>query len=194
MHNGRTKLLKKWKWIFVSISILLFLGATYAVYMEEWSNFHAITPGKAYRSGETDRDELEYYVAKYNIKSILNLQGIRASDQHYRDEIAVCRERDLAHYDLQLSADKEPSRDTIDQLICIFKVAPRPILIHCKAGSDRAGLAAAIWKVVVDGESKRLAAEHLCLRYGHLPFGSATAMDDFFADWQPTDRCRATCK
>ena len=185
MRNGKTKLGKKGKWVLVSLSVLLFLAAGYAVCMEEWGNFHAITPGKAYRSGETDRDELEYYVAKYNIKSILNLQGIRASDQHYRDEIAVCRERDLAHYDLRLSADKKPSGDTIDQLISIFKVAPRPILIHCKAGSDRAGLAAAIWKVVVDGESKRLAAEHLSIRYGHLPFGAATAMDDFFAEWEP---------
>jgi undecaprenyl-diphosphatase len=185
MHDGKTKLGKKGKWVLALLSVLLFLTASYAVYMEEFGNFHTITPGKAYRSGEMDRDELEYYVAKYNIKSILNLQGIRASDQHYRDEIAMCRERDLAHYDLRTSADKKPSRDTIDQLICIFRAAPRPILIHCKAGSDRAGLAAAIWKVVVDRKSKRLAAEHLSIRYGHLPFGATTAMDDFFAEWQP---------
>ena len=185
MRNGKTKLGKKGKWVLVSLSVLLFLAASYAVYMEEWSNFHAITPRIAYRSAEVDRDELEYYVAKYKIKSILNLQGIRASDQHYRDEIAVCRERGLAHYDLRLSAEKKPSRHTIDQLICILKVAPRPILIHCRAGSDRAGLAAAIWKVVVDGKSKRLAAEQLSIRYGHLPFGATTAMDHFFGEWQP---------
>jgi protein tyrosine/serine phosphatase len=183
MRTGRTKLLKKW--IFVSISVLLFLAAGYAVDMEEWGNFHTITPGKAYRSAELDRDELEYYIAKYNIKSILNLQGIRTSDYHYRDEIAVCRKLALAHYDLQLSADKKPSRGTIDQLIRIFKVAPRPILIHCRAGSDRTGLAAAMWKVIVDKESKGLAAEQLSIRYGHLPFGAATAMDDFFEEWRP---------
>ena len=106
----------------------------------------------------------------------------------------MCRERGPAHYDLGLSADKKPSRDTIDQLISIFKVAPRPILIHCKAGSDRPGLVAAIWKVIVDGESKGLAAEQLSIRYGHLPFGAATAMDDFFAEWQPTNHCRTTYK
>jgi protein tyrosine/serine phosphatase len=185
MRNPKTKLGKKGKWVLALLFVLLFFTASYAVYMEECGNFHAITPGKAYRSGETDRDELEYFVAKYNIKSILNLQGIRASDHHYRDEIAVCRECDLAHYDLRLSADKKPSKDKVDQLICIFKAAPRPILIHCRAGSDRAGLAAAIWKVVVDGESKGLAAEQLSIRYGHLPFGATTAMDDFFGEWQP---------
>lgn len=185
MRKGRTKLGKKGKWVLVPLSILLFLTESYAVYMEEWSNFHPITPGEAYRSAEADRDELEYYVAKYNIKSILNLQGTRASDQHYRDEIGVCWERGLVHYDLRLSADKKPSRDTMDQLICIFKVAPRPILIHCKAGSDRTGLVAAMWKVIVDKEPKGLAAEHLSIRYGHLPFGAATAMDDFYVEWQP---------
>jgi protein tyrosine/serine phosphatase len=153
--------------------------------LEVWGNFHPITPGEAYRSAELDRDDLEYYIRKYNIKSILNLQGHRTGDHHYRDEVAVCRELDLAHFVLSLSAGTKPSAELVDELLNIFEVAPRPILIHCKFGADRTGLAAAMWKVIVDGEEKRLASRQLSIRYFHLPFGAATAMDESFQEWEP---------
>jgi protein tyrosine/serine phosphatase len=184
MRKDRLKLVMKRG--LAPLAVLLFLGAGAAVYMEEQGNFHSITPGEAYRSAQLDRDELEYYVRKYHIKSILNLQGARGpDDRHYSDEITVCRELGLAHYDLELCADEKPSKNETDQLIHIFKVVPRPILIHCKAGADRTGLAAALWKVIVDGEPKSLAARQLSIRYFHLPIGAATAMDEFFEEWQP---------
>jgi protein tyrosine/serine phosphatase len=184
MHKDRMKLVMKRG--LAPLAVLLFLGAVSAVYMEEWGNFHAITPGEAYRSARLDRDELEYYIGKYHIKSILNLQGARGpDDRYYSDEVTVYRELGLAHYDLELCAKEKPSKEETDQLIHIFKVAPRPILIHCKAGADRTGLAAAMWKVIVDGEPKSLAARQLSIRYFHLPFGAATAMDEFFEEWQP---------
>ena len=46
-------------------------------------------------------------------------------------------------------------------------------------------LAAALWKVYVDGEPKALARKQLSLRFGHFPIGPTSALDDFFKRWQP---------
>jgi len=152
-------------------------------YLEEQGNFHAITPGEAYRSAQMDRDELEYYLGKYHIRSVINLRGRAAGQPWYEEEVKVCRELGVGHYDVVLKADELPPQEEIGYLIALFKHVPRPVLIHCRAGSDRSGLAAAIWKVVVDGASKQEAQRQLSLLYGHLPFGPTQVMDQFLDQW-----------
>jgi len=176
---------KKAKWIFIILTAVLFLPASYFIYMEEQGNFHAITPGEAYRSAQLDGDELKHYIRKYNIKSIINLRGKRTGRSWYQEELEICKRYGSRHYDLSIPADKSPSREQLKTLRHLFENAPRPILLHCKAGADRAGLAAALWKVVVDREPKALARKQLSLRFGHFPIGPTSALDDFFNIWQP---------
>jgi protein tyrosine/serine phosphatase len=164
---------------------LLLSTAIYFLYMEEQGNFHPITPGEAYRSAQLDKDEFQYYIGKYNIKSIVNLRGEHPDEPWYAEEIKVCAQSNVRHYDLALSSSHEPAEEDVRKLIDIFENAPRPLLIHCLAGADRSGLAAAIWKVVVDKEPKSVAEKQLSLFYGHLPIGKTTAMDRFFNKWNP---------
>jgi protein tyrosine phosphatase (PTP) superfamily phosphohydrolase (DUF442 family) len=177
----------------VKVLALVLVAATLAGgprfwYLESQGNFHPITPGKAYRSAQLDRDELEYYIGKYGISSVINLRGRQNDDISYSDEIKVCRERHIAHYDLALSAGKSPRMSSINELLAMFEKAPRPVLIHCRAGADRAGLAAALWKMVVDGATKAEAKKQLSLWYGHLPLGPTQALDAFLEKYQMTDR------
>jgi protein tyrosine/serine phosphatase len=172
--------------IIVLAAVLFLTPASYfGLYMQVQGNFHPITAGEAYRSAKLDRGKLEYYVKKYNIKSIVNLLG---EDQHkswYREEIQVSAEHDVKHYDISLSATHEPTEEDARKLVEIFKNAPRPVLIHCKGGSDRSGLAAAMWKVIVDKEPKSEAQKQLSILYGHFPIGKTSAMDRFFQHWDP---------
>ena len=64
------------------------------------------------------------------------------------------------------------------ELVEFLRDAPKPLLIHCRAGSDRTGLACAIY-VAARGGSYHDAQEQLSLYYGHFPyFGSKSmAMD-----------------
>lgn len=114
---------------FVSL-VIISLVCPY-VYMEEQGNFHEITPGEAYRSAQLDRDELEYYIKKYSIKSILNLRGENFDAPWYIEELQVSSELNVKHYDIALSATHEPIDEDVRKLIEIFKSAQRPILIHC---------------------------------------------------------------
>jgi protein tyrosine/serine phosphatase len=171
----------------ISAIILLFvflLSASCFLYMEE-GNFHTITYGEAYRSAQLDADELEYYMKKYNIKSMVNLRGKNPEASWYREETNISAEHNVKHYDISLSSSREPAEEDISRLIEIFKSASRPVLIHCQAGADRSGLAAAIWKVTVDKESKSEAEKQLSIFYGHLPIGKTIAMDRFFNKWNP---------
>jgi undecaprenyl-diphosphatase len=167
------------------MALLVFLGATYLLNMEEQGNFHAITYGEAYRSAILDRDELEHYVKEYEIKSIVNLLGRHSNESWYREEIEVSGDHNIKHYDLSLPATREPTDEDVRKLMEIFKNAPRPVLIHCKAGADRSGLAAAMLRVIVDKESKSEAEKELSILYGHIPVGKTIAMDQFFENWNP---------
>lgn len=176
---------QKTKWLFIFLTAVLFLPASYFIYMAEQGNFHPITKEESYRSAQLDRDELKHYIGKYNIKSIINLRGQRAGRSWYQEELEMCNQCGVRHYDLSIPADKSPSAEQLAALRHLFENAPRPLLLHCKAGADRSGLAAALWKVVVDKEPKALARKQLSLRFGHFPIGPTSALDDFFKKWHP---------
>jgi protein tyrosine/serine phosphatase len=173
--------------IFLAALVLLMLppAGYFGVYMQVQGNFHPITAGEAYRSAKLDRDELEHYIKKYNINSIVNLLGEDARKLWYQEELQVSAEHNIKHYDISLSATHEPTDEEARRLVEIFKTAPRPVLIHCKGGSDRSGLAAAMWKVIVDKEPKSEARKQLSILYGHFPLGKTSAMDHFFEHWNP---------
>jgi len=173
-------------WVLIILAGILFLvGISYIVYFEEGGNFHTITPHEAYRSGEMDSDELEYYIKKYDIKSILNLRSDEPNAAWFRDERRICVEHNLTCYYITLSVTNEPSKADLDKIVGVFHSAPRPILIHCKQGADRTSFVAAMWKVIVDKESKAEAKKQFSFIYFHLPIGRVAVLDHFFKKWQP---------
>ena len=59
-----------------------------------------------------------------------------------------------------------------------------PILMHCKAGADRAGAASAIWLMVMMDGDRATASQQLSPEYGHIP-ALAPEMDELVALFQP---------
>ncbi len=183
---GPTKSIISWrKFIIAAVSLLFILAGSLFLYIKEQGNFHTITPGEAYRSAQMDRDELEYYINKYSLKSIVNLRGKNPGSDWYIEEVTVSSEHGVVHYDIALSASRELTAKEMQALVAIFNSAPRPILIHCKSGADRSGLVSAMWKVIVDKKSKTEAKKQLSILYGHIPIGPTSAMDHFFEKWRP---------
>jgi undecaprenyl-diphosphatase len=171
-----------------TLGVLAVLFAARVWYLEEQGNFHAITVGEAYRSAQLDRDELAHYVRKYGIRSIINLRGRRPEKAWYREEIATARELGVQHFDFGgIGATRAPSPRQVHELLELFAMAPRPVLLHCQAGADRSGLAAALWKTMIDGAPASEARRQLSLRYGHVPVGPTTVLDAFFDHWNPAE-------
>jgi protein tyrosine phosphatase (PTP) superfamily phosphohydrolase (DUF442 family) len=167
--------------IWTSVVVAL-LGLGFNLYVEEQGNFHVVSPGELYRSGQLDRDELNRYIRRYHIRTIINLRGRSPGAGWYRAEIELARKAGISHLDYNLSATSEVPAATLDRIIEAMRRAPKPILIHCQAGADRSGLIAAVWRLAAKKDAPARAFRELSSLYGHFPYlGSGTgAMDRSF--------------
>lgn len=145
-------------------------------------NFHAVRDGVLYRSAQLSKGDFASVVRRYGIKSVLNLRGAHAGESWYDDEIAASGELGLAHYDYPLSAKRLVTRQQIAQILDIVRAAPKPLLVHCKSGADRAGLVAALYRFALAGATAEQADRELSLIYGHFPYltSRSGAMDESF--------------
>ncbi len=94
-EEGKGKMTIKKKIAIAVSALLLLVSAGYFLYIEEQGNFHPITHGEAYRSAQLDRDEFEYYIRKYAIRSIVNLRGRNPDAPWYREEKMVSAENNI---------------------------------------------------------------------------------------------------
>ena len=155
---------------------------TYLGGLQLTGNVHTIEPGLAYRSAELSRSDLESIVKLHHIKSIVSLVRPAPQEAWYRNELAVSAEYKLTRYELPLSANKELTAKQLQQLVALLEEAPRPVLIHCKRGADRSGLAAAIFEYGIASRSAAESGRQLSLWYGHFPYlwSRTGAMDASF--------------
>lgn len=150
-------------------------------------NFHPVIEGEAYRSAQPSAADLERYVQAYGIKTVINLRGENDGAQWYEDELSTSQRLGVNHVDFRMSAKRELSQDEAAKLIQVLEGAQRPILIHCRAGSDRSGLASALYVAAVKHGKEEDAEGHISLRYGHisLPVSETYAMDRTFEALEP---------
>ena len=62
----------------------------------------------------------------------------------------------------------------------------KPVLIHCKSGADRTGLAAAIYLLTEGGKTLDQAERQLSLRYIHLKRTSTGILDQVLRSYRAT--------
>ena len=165
----------------VCIGLVLCASAGFYEYLKVSGNFHIVEQGHVYRAGQLNGAELEQTISSYGIRSVLNLRGAFPGEAWYDNEIAVSRTNGIAHYDYGLSAERFVSVAQAKEILLAIRNAPKPILIHCKSGSDRTGLVSALY-LFSRGVDAKSAERELSLRFGHFPYlvGETGAMDDSF--------------
>jgi hypothetical protein len=118
---------------------------------------------------------------RYHISTVINMRGGSQENRFYREELAECARHGVAHIDIPFSARFLPPPKRLDALFTAFDSGSYPMLFHCAGGSDRSGLAATIYlseyRHVPLDEAERT---ELTWRYGHIAWGQAHAMNDFF--------------
>jgi protein tyrosine/serine phosphatase len=155
-------------------SVLLYFGL-----LQIDGNFHTVAAGKLYRSAQPSAGDLAVYARTLGIKSVINLRGQHQGEPWYDDEMRVSNELGLFHADIALSARRELSAAQLSSLEKALRDAPAPILIHCKSGADRTGLAAALYVLEVLHLPVETASAQLSWVYGHWPYlGSGSAAMD----------------
>ena len=150
-------------------------------------NFHEVIPGEYYRAGQLSDGDISKYKTKYGIKSILNLRGENLDEEWYQKEVAEAKAAGVEHLDFRMSAKRELTKEQAIELIEVMKNAPKPMLVHCRAGSDRTGLASAVYVAGIKKLDEEFAESQLSVWYGHfyLVINNVSAMDDTFERLEP---------
>ena len=145
-------------------------------------NVHAVEEGKLFRAAQLSSDHLKALIRDEGIKTIINLRGENPQEKWYRDELDAATNLGVHYVNLPLSANQEPDDATLKTLIDTMRKAAQPALIHCEAGADRSGLASALYRFVIAGDTPEQAARQLSFRYGHFPWLTSRtgAMDRAF--------------
>lgn len=143
-----------------------------------YNNLHAL-PGGLYRCSQPSPGQIRKYHRKYGIKTIINLRG--ADDtRRYALEAQVCEELGIQLIDFKgIMSRSAPYTEVLQKAQTLFDEMAYPALIHCKSGADRAGFAAALYRMFRLNEPVDAAIRELALKYGHLK-GSKTGILDFF--------------
>lgn len=175
-----------WRGCVWSVLGLVLAGGIYLGVEQLIGNFHTVVPGELYRSAQLDTRDIEKIKAEYGIKTIINLRGATPAPWH-ADEVATSNRLGIKHIDFALSAGRELTDAQVDDLLDILQNAPKPILVHCKGGADRSGIASALYLAVIAKAGEEAAEWQLSLFYGHFPFpfAPAWAMDETFERLEP---------
>ena len=154
-------------------AIIVLVGAMTASWIlrRPWfeKNLAVMDSGLVIRSAQPTT-QLADWALRYRLKSVLNLRGGGPGDWWYGNEIASARESGIAYYDLPMSATRRPTRRELLQLIDLLESCSYPLLIHCKSGADRTGLASALYRMVRRGEPPENALTSFSIEFGHIPF------------------------
>jgi tyrosine-protein phosphatase SIW14 len=105
-----------------------------------------------YRSEQPTYQEFKY-LNQFGIKSILNLRA------NHNDSNLI-KNNNLEKYSVKITTNNI-TEDNIIASLKIINAAKKPLLIHCKHGSDRTGIVVAMYRIVFENWTKENAIDEL---------------------------------
>jgi tyrosine-protein phosphatase SIW14 len=170
----------------MGLALAVFLiFAPYLYYRYSWEHGKRLRPideGRVYRSGLLSADGFRDAIARYRIKTVINLMeenqdpALRADRFHAisTHESELCKDLgvDFKFIFVELS-DNRPGNEALPAIAEFRKImddeSSYPVLIHCKAGLHRTGVMAAIYRMEYDHWSRADAMRELRANgFGHF--------------------------
>lgn len=164
-------------------AVLLVLAAAflaYSLYIFAGPNAHAVLAGRVYRTAQLSGPALASHLRDKQIRTVINLRGHCPDLEWYRNEAEAIVAAGASQEDITLSANRLPAPVELRRLIEVLDRSQYPVLLHCKQGADRTGLASAVVLLLYTDASLRRARMELWPHRGHFPVARTVAMDDFF--------------
>ncbi len=117
--------------------------------------FKPVTEGKVYRSGVIPPDELPDYIAKNNIKSVIDLRfpgtdnlvdNPEVPDELRAEKDAIAKLEGVTYFNI--GSDQVPEQEVVDRFLEVMDDSTNyPVLIHCYHGEGRAVLFSSIYRM-----------------------------------------------
>lgn len=137
-------------------------------------NLHALGRN-AFRSAQPAPYQLAALQRK-GLRTVVCLRGERESGS-WQLEKEACRLLGLELVELRVRSRGAPEKELLLGMREFFARLEHPVLFHCKAGADRAGLVAALYLMLHEGVSAAQALRQLSPAYGHFRFAKTGILD-----------------
>ncbi len=159
---------KKGTIFFAAIGIAFLTFSLYYIFFSD--RIDTVIEGRVYRSAQLSADGLQKIIREKGIRSIINLRGNYGEAEWYIKEREISERNNVRLYDIMLSAHDLPEYGKLMSILDILSRAERPILIHCKRGSDRTGMVSALVLVLEGDPPLSRIEEQFSWRHGVFPF------------------------
>jgi protein tyrosine/serine phosphatase len=189
----------KKKILTVVIILVLGAGGKYVYNRHINHNFKTITEGKVYKSGVIPPDEIEAYVKKYHIKSIVDLRFPGTGDDVNNPEVpaelkaeklAVAKIPGVNYFNN--GSDQVPNQKNLDYFYTIMDNPKNyPVLIHCYHGIGRAQLYAALYRMEYEGWSNEEARAQAAFPLRFSSFDDGKPKGEFLKNYKTRKQKRA---
>lgn len=145
--------------------------------------FGVVAPGRVYRAGELTPAALARVVRDHNIKTIIDFREDDPALPFMRREDAAARALSVRRVVLPLHGDGtgDPAQ-YLHALRLLTDPAAQPVLMHCSAGAQRTGCAAALYRTIVEHADPDAALAE-ARQYGHNPADNPR-MPAMFHQWR----------
>ncbi|MEM8552669.1 MAG: sulfur transferase domain-containing protein [Pseudomonadota bacterium] len=151
-----------------------------------YRNRRQVTPD-LWRSAQPSPRDIRW-AAQRGIRTVLSLRGEGNGGDLLEQE--ACTRHNLNFERIVMWSRGAPPKDSLYTALDRFPQLERPILLHCKSGADRAGLGAALFRIIVDGAPVAIARKELSLRYGHIRHAKTGILDAFLDAFETTGEAR----
>lgn len=132
-----------------------------------------------WRMGQPSPADVAWLAAR-GVKTIVNLRGVNANSGEYLLEREACAAHGIVLEPFTAKSRDTPSKEMLRGARDLFGRIAYPAMMHCKSGSDRAGLMAVLYKHFRLGAPVAEAMDQLSLKYGHVRQGKTGMLDHFF--------------
>ena len=181
------------KKIIIGVAVIVLITVGKYVYDHNINhNFETITEGKVYKSGVIPPEELEDYIKKYSIKSVIDLRFPGTGDDVNNPEIpveltaekeAIAKIKGVNYFNN--GSDQVPNKKNLDVFFSIMdKQENYPVLIHCYHGVGRAEMYSAIYRIEYENMNREKARTSTRLLTKWSSFDLGTPKGDYLHQYQ----------
>lgn len=143
------------------------------------NNFHRISE-RAFRSGQPSPRHLQSRIARYGIRTVVNLRGEEPGNPMLALEAEVCERMGVSLEHLRTYSRALPTSELIHKAHALLHRIEYPVWFHCKSGADRVGLLATLYLHWIEGVPLDQTRQFRLWPYFHYRYAKTGLLDYFF--------------
>jgi len=134
-------------WLLLPLAVLPLVWSQEEATISGLPRFARVAEG-LYRSGQPNEDGFRH-LARLGVKTVLDLRG---PGERAARERALVESLGMRYVNIPLSGWRRP-RDADVRRILMLLADPdaRPVLVHCRRGSERTGVVIALYRILYEG-------------------------------------------